>query len=272
MLESLEAQRFQGAYEVLVIDNCSSDDTQSVANSFHALPIRYFFEPKQGLSHARNRALAEFVGTRLLFIDDDIRLEPGFLAAYADAFEAFPQAGYFGGRIIPDWPGAVPSWAQSKLSLIDGLLGWIDLGFDTRPFEQHESTPFGANFAISRTLMERIGVFDAELGCKGGRLGRGEETDWFLRARKAGGHGVYVGGALAHHWIDPERLHLRRLFDYGVESGAAHRLIIGNERRGSALRMAGFGLRGIGQLIKGRGDRFRQCIINMGIEYDALRH
>ena len=92
------------AVEVLIVDNNCTDSTANVVEAFRErLPIRRVTESRQGLAHARNRAVAEFRGDVLLFTDDDVRFEPGWLAAYQDAIRRFPDADYFGGRILPDW-------------------------------------------------------------------------------------------------------------------------------------------------------------------------
>ena len=93
-----------GAVEVLIVDNNCTDDTSNVVEAFREkLPIRRVTEFRQGLAHARNRAAADFRGDVLLFTDDDVRFGPGWLAAYRDAIRRFPNADYFGGRILPDW-------------------------------------------------------------------------------------------------------------------------------------------------------------------------
>ncbi len=93
-----------GAVEVLIVDNNCTDDTQSVIEAFReTLPIRGVKESCQGLAHARNKAAKEFRGDVLIFTDDDVRLDHGWLAGYRDAVRNFPNADYFGGRILPDW-------------------------------------------------------------------------------------------------------------------------------------------------------------------------
>jgi glycosyltransferase involved in cell wall biosynthesis len=130
--------------KVLVIDNNCTDGTVELVGAFRErLPIRRVTENRQGLAHARNRAVAEFRGDFLLFTDDDVRLSPGWLAAYQDAIRRFPEAEYFGGRILPDWGQAKPQWIGEKpLPLIDGVLVWFDRGVETRPFSATDLPPF----------------------------------------------------------------------------------------------------------------------------------
>ena len=62
------------------------------------------------------------------------------------------------------------------------------------------------------------------------------------------------------------------LFRYGIASGRALRALDANYSYGSLATMISFLLRGVFQLMKGRGDRFRQCIINAGIEMGRMRY
>ena len=261
------------SWELLVIDNNSKDRTPAIVKQFEdRLPLRYIFEGVQGLSAARNRAVDEFRGTTVLFTDDDVRIDGGWLRAYERAIQIFPEAGYFGGRIIPEWSGRRPRWLREPcLPSIDGVLVWFDHGHETRLFSEDEPTPFGASFGLRRSLLERIGNFRLELGCNGASVGRSEETDVLLRAKAAGAQGAYVGKALCLHFTDPRRLTVRSLYRYGIAGGKSHKIMTGSRYTGSRLRAGLFIARGLFQLTKGRGDRFRQCIINAGIEMGQLQ-
>ncbi len=253
--------------ELIVIDNNSRDATRLVCESFaSALALHYIFEHEQGLSSARNRALREFRGTHLIFTDDDVLVDPEWLARFIEATKAFPSAGFFGGRVLPFYPAGKPNWLKDEsLALIDGLLVRFHLGESVRPFVAGEPTPFGANFGLSRGCIERVGQFRTDLGVKGGIPGRGEEADYMERAIALGETGVYVGDAIVNHSTDPTRLKLGYLYRYGVQKGIAARLM-GSSQKGSASKALLHLVRGLGQLVKGRGDRMRQCVINAGIE------
>lgn len=260
------------AWEVLVVDNNSTPETRQACAGFESrLPLRCLREPRQGLSHARNRALRECRGDLLIFTDDDVALEPGWLGAYRDAAQAFPDADYFGGRILPLWPRGRPGWLRDEgMALIGGLLVHFDLGEETRPFTADDPLPFGASFALRRRLFERIDPFRADLGVSGNVPGRGEEAEYLGRARAAGSAGVYVGRALCRHLVDERRLEVGHLYRYGVQKGIADaRMGQGPPGHGSLATAAGFLARGLVQLAKGRGDRYRQCVINAGIQVGA---
>jgi GT2 family glycosyltransferase len=271
-LESLAASKGleQGKWEVLVVDNNSWDGTAEVVESYaDKLPLRRILEPAQGLSNARNCALRECRGELLLFTDDDVIVDVDWAGEYVSAAERFPQAEYFGGRILPSWPEGKPRWLRDEgLSLLEGLLVRYDVGNEVRKYLQSEPAPYGASFALRRSLFEKLEPFRADLGVRGDVPARGEEAEYLGRAVSSGAAGVYVGTALCHHKVDPERLTLRYLYRYGMEKGiAAIRIHGAAGYDGSVWGELRYALRGIAQLGKGRGDRFRQCVINMGIQH-----
>lgn len=270
-LESLAACRPPlGVWELLLIDNNSRDDTRAVAELFIGrLPLRYVFEPEQGLSAARNRALRECSSNVLLFTDDDLRFDPEWLVEYERTFAEHPEAGWFGGRIRPLWDNGPPRWLRDEnMALISGLLVHYDLGVQCRAYVEDDPTPFGASFALRRSTFARIGEFRLDLGVRGDVPARGEEADYFERIRQAGIAGYYVGSASAWHWQDKARFRLGYLYRYGIQKGVAAVRMGGanNNATRSFLRELEYGFKGGWQLLKGRGDRARQCVINMGIQ------
>ena len=253
--------------EILIVDKNCNDGSSNVAEAFREkLPIHRVSESRDGLAYARNKAVTEFRGDVLLFTDDDVTVAPGWLAAYEDAIRHFPDADYFGGRILPDWGGSKPRWIRDEpLALIDGALVWYDHGAETRLVGKGEPPPFGASFAIRRRLLEKVGLFRVDLGA--GAIGlRGEETEFLIRARNLGAQGVYVGEAVCFHTYDARRFTLGALWRYGIACGRTENAIANRPYQGSYAAAVWFVVKGSLQLLKGRGDRFRQCIINAGIE------
>lgn len=260
-----------GQVEILIVDNNSSDNTKNVVEKFRDnLPVKYVFEREQGLTFARNAGINSSSGAAILFTDDDLRFDDKWLSSYLDALHSFPEASYFGGRILPDWTSPKPGWLKDeKLPLLDGILGCYDLGAETRIMTEADPLPFGASFAVRRAIFDtdRIELFRQDLGRQGTNLGRGEDTDMLNRIRQMGKQGVYVGKALCWHAVQPDRLKFPALWEYGKASGKAHYIIFGTPKRsGSYKSSVVYLLRGIWQLIKGHGDRFRQCVINAGIQ------
>ena len=275
-LESLAGQTYAQThdYELLIIDNNCTDETPRVVESYASrLPLRHIVERKQGLAHGRNRAIVEFSGDVLLFTDDDVTLERGWLAAYATALRQYPRADIFGGRSLAAFQERRPKWLlDCNLALLSGVLVNFDHGEDVRPFTASEPAPVGASFAIRRRLIEELGTFRTDLGRVGLLPGRGEETEFFDRALERGAQRVYVGTALCWHRVEPKRLTFRALYRHGLEKGRAHVLVDPNLPKGSLVDVASFVVRGLGQLAKGRGDRARQCAINAGMLMGLRRY
>jgi glycosyltransferase involved in cell wall biosynthesis len=260
--------------EVIVVDNNCTDDTSDVVAAAAArLPVRRVVEQAQGLANARNRALSVSRGGWIIFTDDDVLLERDWLRSYYEAFETFPEATFAAGRIVPLWEQGRPGWFKGeRLDLMNGVLVWYDMGTNVRAMTPADPEPFGASFAVRRALVESIGVFEPSLGMHGKKLGRGEETEFFIRSKAAGAKGIYVGRALCHHPVEANRLSLPALYRYGVASGRAYQAITNPRESGSRLKGATFLARGMLQLLKGRGDRFRQCVINAGIQAGLISH
>jgi glycosyltransferase involved in cell wall biosynthesis len=254
--------------DVLIVDNNCTDQTADVVACFEGrMPIRRVLETSQGLSHARNRALAEATGEWIVFTDDDVMLEDGWLAAYQTGLEAFPNAGYAAGRVIPDWGGKAPGWFHGeKLAYFDGLLVWCDMGQDDRYLDMNEQGLVGASFAVRRAALASGMRFREDLGHKGGTFGRGEETEFVLRLQERGVRGAYIGRALCRHPVEYQRLTLKGLYVHGLASGRAERRIGAGRAQGSPAAAGLFLVRGLVQLARGRGDRARQCLINAGVE------
>lgn len=275
-LDSLVLMHTSGGvtWELIVVDNNSTDDTRATVERYaDSLPIRYVFEAHQGLSMARNRAIREFRGDVLIFTDDDVVVEPNWLANYHSAVCQHPSAAYFGGKVLPFYPAGRPEWLTDdgeRLALIDGLLVRFHLGDTVHPFEPGEPTPFGASFALRRSLIAQVGEFRRDLGVTGSVPGRGEEAEYLARAIAVGATGVYVGTAVVNHATDPRRLTLSYLYKYGQQKGIAARRT-GNKEVGTPARALWFLVRGMRQLLAGRGDRFRQCVINCGIQIALWR-
>ncbi len=225
LLEALESVVAQDAppalWECVVVNNNSQDDTEARFADFAArhpaFALRMVREPRQGLSHARNCGIAAARGEYLAIIDDDERINPGFVAAYIRFFDTHPDAVAAGGRIIPEYPAGRPAWMSRYVER--PVANPLDLGDRVCLFPAGR-IPGGGNMALRRTAVERCGGFDPALGRVGGRLIGGEESDLFARLARAGERCWYVPDAVMWHIIPPEKLtddYLARLaYNVGV--------------------------------------------------------
>lgn len=188
-LQSLACQTFNPAqYELIVVDNNSSDDTARVAADFIAgkANFRLIAEPKQGLSHARNKGLAEAQGEYVAFIDDDARAPENWLEIAARII-AEHSPDIFGGPALPILGCEIPIWYKESYGIRGdmGETGWLKEGFIV-----------GTNIFFRKELLEEYGGFDPELGMKGDSVGYHEETAIVFRAF-AEGRKVYYAKELA---------------------------------------------------------------------------
>ena len=110
-------------WEVVVVDNNSTDDTGDVLAAFQGrLPLRPVCEPTPGASHARNRAVSEARGEAMLWTDDDAVVDPGWMTSYAQALAANPGVALFGGPIEPLFEVPPPAWLVGGWDSVAGAL------------------------------------------------------------------------------------------------------------------------------------------------------
>lgn len=194
-------------WECVVVNNNSKDDTEDRFAEFAAchpaLNLRMVRETRQGLSYARNRGIAETSGPYIAIIDDDERINEGFISAYIRFFDLHPQVASAGGRIIPEYPSGRPVWMSRYTER--PIANPIDLGSSECVFPSGR-IPGGGNMALRRSAVEKYGAFDPAFGRVGGRLIGGEESDLFERLARGGEQCWYVPEAVMWHIIPPEKL------------------------------------------------------------------
>ena len=194
------------AYEIVLVNNMSTDNTESECqrfqNDYPTVDFRYFVETQQGLSFARNRGIKESHGEFLLFLDDDSYIQPNYLINLQHQLEAFPNADAFGGKIDPVFESGEPPKWLSKWNY--SWVSAIDMGDKVCPFEG-KAFPIGANMGISKAMLSKIGVFNTELGRSKKNLMGGEEKDLFERIRQQGGNIYYFPDVVVQHVIPPSR-------------------------------------------------------------------
>ena len=198
-------------WDVLVVDNNSSDDTRAVVEAaarWYPVPLTYLFEPRQGKSIALNTALAAIPSSLVLFSDDDVRMPADWLKRAVRPLIEDPSIAYVGGPVRPLWQDTPPAWLRSS-SRSAGVLALLDYGPDPFVFEERRLIPLGVNMAVRRSLIERVGGFNAALGRRGASLLGQEQAEFFLRCRRIGARGSYIPGLQLEHVVAANRLSLR---------------------------------------------------------------
>jgi glycosyltransferase involved in cell wall biosynthesis len=156
-------------YEIIVVDNNSSDDTRDVVSGFcEVYPnVRYSFEAQQGLSHARNRGWREARGEYVAYVDDDCKATTQWLAvARAVILEKSP--GVLGGPYYAFYNSPKPAWWRDRYRSCEHAER-------ARALRENEYLS-GGNIFFRREILEALGGFDTRLGMSGGNLAYGEET------------------------------------------------------------------------------------------------
>ena len=194
------------AWEVLIVDNNSTDNTRGVAEAFAAeFPgrFRYVFESRQGKSFALNTAIREARGEILAFTDDDATVDQRWLAELIAAIEKFDCAGV-GGKIVPVWDSTKPDWLvlDGPYKLMDAVVS-LDLGPEPIPIK---TAVYGVNMAFRRDVFQKYGDFRKDLGPTVGSEVRGEDSEFCRRLVKAGEMLVYVPGAVVYHPVEKKRM------------------------------------------------------------------
>lgn len=205
-LRALRAQKTAAGrqWEVIVVDNNSQDHTRAVIEETRQdWPLlRYAFEEKQGLSHARNHGIAAAQGEVLLFTDDDVLPEPDWLETTLAGMAEY-QADACGGYVAPIWETPPPAWLTERFY---GFLAIRTERCDDYPILSPSQAPFGANMVVKKCVFDQVGLFDTSRGRKGKVLASGEDGELFERILGAGFKAVFLGKSRVHHKVEAFRL------------------------------------------------------------------
>jgi glycosyltransferase involved in cell wall biosynthesis len=204
-IDSLLAQTFSGEFEVIVVDNASSDRTRAIVECRSHSCLRYVYEPITGLSVARNTGAQAALSPILAYLDDDAIATPQWLQVLYDAYQSNDRLAIAGGKVTLLWLEGLqpPSWLSSGLA---GNLGAYDLGTYTVSITQPGLTPRGLNYSIRREFLEQVGGFDRNLGRVGKNLLSNEELQMTELALAQGWQVLYLPDAQVAHTVSPERL------------------------------------------------------------------
>ena len=206
-VDSVLKQDTQTTFEVILIDNNSSDDTKDVvASLIETYPgkVRYVVERKQGNAHARNRGIEEAKGAIVAFVDDDVTVDKNWLTSLKTILDARSDLSFVGGKVLPQWNGPPPSWLTPDHW---APLALLDYGNDE--FAISGNSPRGlltANIAFRRNVFEETGMFLPDLQRVKDMIGSMEDHEFLLRVCRSGKQGIYTPRMIATTHIDTERL------------------------------------------------------------------
>jgi glycosyltransferase involved in cell wall biosynthesis len=218
-MESLYTQTLaRDQYEVIIVNNNSSDNTELICQLFisshNDASFLYMNEPEQGASYARNTGAKHARSPLLCFMDDDAVADPDYLERIVRFFDTHPDAGGLGGRIIPRYIPAEPAWMSHYVS---SLVGHFHYSEEPTVFKPGKY-PLESNMIIRKADFDAINGFNTALpGVKGTLRIGGEGKDFFFRLQ-ALGHQVYYDPAIrVQHVVETAKL--TREYMYRVASG-----------------------------------------------------
>lgn len=207
------------SWEILVVDNGSTDDTPQILERYaERLPLRCIREPKQGLSNARNRAIAVAEAELIVCTDDDCSVPTDWLANYLTAAARYQLADLFAGEVEPHFHCADEAWCATARQEAPSAFARFKFGLQDTRIDWQSSLrliPYGANYAV-RTKAARKFSFDRIVG-RGSHdtfLLGGEETRYFLRMLDDGHVGWLVAGSPVKHWISSDKATLEYVAHY----------------------------------------------------------
>lgn len=196
-------------WEVLVVDNNSSDNTRAVteqsAASFPA-PVRWLFEGRQGKSHALNTGIHAAAGDVIVFTDDDVQVAPDWLEAGVRPLLERTDIDYTGGPVHPLWESQPPAWINGRPGILWGPIALVDYGPEPFIFEDRQRIAMGVNMAVRHSLISRVGGFHPDLERSGTSLMGQGQAEFFFRTRAAGVRGLYLPGMKLNHHVPASRM------------------------------------------------------------------
>ena len=184
----LEQQCSGFDWEVVIVDNNSTDHTREVveAATCHDLSgrLRYVFEPRQGVSYARNTGVELTTAPIIVFLDDDGIPGRTWLQQFKDAFDSHPEADCIGGRVKPTWAAPPPDWFTNHEHA--GPLALQD-----RPRAAYVNASQASACLLTANLGFRRSVFDL-IGGFSPHYFRGQDRELEMRMWRAGLQGLYL--------------------------------------------------------------------------------
>ncbi len=207
MLDTAVAQETEGAfrYEILIVDNNSTDDTRAVVEDFIVRGhenIRYLFESRQGRSYALNTGLDTVRGSIFTICDDDFILPEDWLKNIFAAFGAHPEVSFVSGKVLPAWQAEPPVWLTASHWSALALTDYGEKKFYTD--ENHQICLLACSFRTADVVA--IGGYNPKLGVTKNQIGGTEDLEVLKRLWKSGRKGIYLPHISFYHKVEPNRI------------------------------------------------------------------
>lgn len=193
----------ESSYEILIVDNNSSDETNLVVDRFRkkSKNVRYLFEKKQGKSFALQLALRHIKTEFYAIIDDDFILPINYVSQLLKGFRDNPNAAYISGKVLPEWQTTAPDWLTnehwSPLAIAD---------FGDKEFVVDLSNRICLLACAFKTeTVKSIGGYDTKLGVNENQIGGTEDEEIAIRLWQNDQFGVYLPNIWFNHIVSSDR-------------------------------------------------------------------
>ena len=204
---------------VRVVENGGQHGAEHCVRRFAgAFPTEYLYFPKGNKSAALNYAMRDLDDEFVVFFDDDVRVAPETLIAYAECLDSKDDKRFFGGPFGCDYDHPPPEWLARFLPV--SARGWTSP--DGRGFAR-DLAFIGFNWAAYARHIKAVGGFDPRVGPGGEAGASGQESNMQVRLQAAGFEPRYVADAMVWHYVPESRCSpewaIRRILRQGVYSG-----------------------------------------------------
>ena len=194
--------------EVMVVDNNSVDNTAEVVEkmkpSFRGIRLSYLFEPRQGRSMAVNAGIRATTSDLISTIDDDEQVSEHWYTEIHRIFSGqWDELDFAGGKILPNLESDPPEWVEPLKS---GALCWRDFGDREWFYDKNSPMITGAHGIFKRSVFEKVGMYNENLGVKGKGFLGGEDEVLYDQLMDHGCRGIYCPQLVVHHDVPSRRL------------------------------------------------------------------
>lgn len=202
--------------QIIAVDNASTDNTQAIFDGYrNKLPLLVLDCKKPGKNNALNSAIDHIESDLVILTDDDILPAESWLMELHDCALQNENFQIFGGKIIPYWPGELPSYVERHVP--------VGMTFAVTPSEIPDGPVdprqvWGANMAV-RTEILREHRFNGEVGPIGENYIMGSETELTVRLSKLGFKSYFTNAAVVSHIIRKKQLEKKWLYQRSFKYG-----------------------------------------------------
>lgn len=204
-LDSLLNQDYPSEfYEILVVDNNSTDNTKEVVKEYQRkteAQIKYYFEARQGSHFARNNVVKYAQGELLYFTDDDMIADVSMLSFLVKLMQENQEIATATGQVLPKWLKEPPAWVKKYCTN-----GWLSLYDREEQFflSENDFGVFSCHQIVRKNLFIESGGYNPDI-VNGEWIGD-NETGLNLKLKALGGKFAFLKKALTFHVIPPFRM------------------------------------------------------------------